>query len=255
MPRENLADDGEDRRVLSRAARPPDQTWAYGPDPEHIADLYLSAERPRRSTVLLVHGGFWRPAYDRSHIRPFAAYLADRGHTVVAPEYRRVPGSPDVTLADLRLALTEAAKQPWAGRAPLQAAGHSAGGHLVLLLAGEDGTPLQSALALAPVADLTLAEALHLDDDAVPAYLGAHAASRPDLDPAQRPAPGIPVAIVHGRDDSIVPLTVSESYVSAHPGDGQPRLLELAGVAHFELIDPQSAAIAAVESALDDLAP
>src|SRR5687767_5756925 len=108
--------------------------------------------------VALIHGGFWRPAYDRVHLRPMAAALRDLGWEVVSIEYRRVPGDPDATVSDVRAALSAAA--------PDVIAGHSAGGHLALWAAATMGL---KAVALAPVADLRLAEELNLDGGAVKA--------------------------------------------------------------------------------------
>ena len=61
----------------------------------------------------------------------------------------------------------------------------------------------------------------------------------------------IPVTIVHGDEDEVVPVTVSESYVAAHP---RTCLVKLRGVAHFALIDPETNAWPAVVRALDRLA-
>ena len=72
-------------------------------------------------------------------------------------------------------------------------------------------------LALAAVADLALAERLHLDDDAVRAFLGRPAADRPDLDPARTPRPGVATTLVHGDEDSLVPSGMS-TVVLRRPG-------------------------------------
>jgi pimeloyl-ACP methyl ester carboxylesterase len=104
------------------------------------------------------------------------------------------------------------------------------------------------------VADLVAAEARSLDGDAVPSFLGTSATDRPDLDPVRRSAPKIPVTIVHGINDSIVPLELSATYVEVHAVDGNPRLVALPETGHFEVIDPESTAIADVDAALDELA-
>jgi pimeloyl-ACP methyl ester carboxylesterase len=99
------------------------------------------------------------------------------------------------------------------------------------------------------VADLRRAQALRLDGDAVPAFLGEDAAARPDLDPARLPTPVGPVQIVHGTGDGIVPVELSESYVRHHPG----AVLTSVACGHFALIDPRNAAWLRVLRALDDL--
>jgi acetyl esterase/lipase len=190
--------------------------------------------------VVFVHGGFWRPAYDRVHVRPLTAALAEAGWTTAAVEYRRVPGRPDDTVDDVAAALRYLAGAPGlAGDGRLVLAGHSAGGHLVLQAAADPRTPpLAGVVALAPVADLRLGEELTLDGDAVRAFLGGPAADRPDLDPVRQPLPAAPVTVVHGTDDAIVPLALGRSYVSAHPA---ARLVEVEG-GHFAVIDPRSTA-------------
>ncbi|MFC3979618.1 alpha/beta hydrolase [Streptosporangium jomthongense] len=217
----------EDRSVLGRHAPGPDETVAYGPAPDQVSDLWHG----QGPTVALVHGGFWRPEYDRVHLRPMANALREAGWNVAAVEYRREPGRPDAAVEDVRAAL--AALGPASG--PMVVAGHSAGGHLALL-----ASPGEAAvLALAPVADLRLAHRLDLDEGAVADFLGRPPDERPDLDPVRlRPGAGR-VTLVHGTDDERVPVEVSESYVAAHP---EASLVRIPGAGHFVVIDPESEA-------------
>ncbi len=233
----------EDRSVLQLPAPGPDRELRYGDHPEHVVDVWLggpgAGERP---LVVFVHGGFWRPAYDRVHARPLTAALAAAGWTTAAIEYRRVPGRPDDTVDDVAAAIRFLADVPELGGATdgrFVLVGHSAGGHLVLQAAADPRSPAPAGVvALAPVADLLLAEELALDGDAVRAFLGGPAAGRPDLDPVRQPDPGAPVTILHGAADAIVPPDVSRSYVAAHPAAG---LVEVEG-GHFVVIDPRSTA-------------
>lgn len=225
----------EDRSVLTRPAPAPSATVSYGPDPDQVIDCYPAASG--RPTIAFIHGGYWRPEYDRTHARSAAAGLAEAGYPTALIEYRRIPGDPDTMVSDVRAAITHVAL----GRTPLPAGpvllvGHSAGGQLALLTA--DDQRVRGYLALAPVADLALADALHLDDDAVRAFLGRPAAERPDLDPARRGSPACPVVVLHGEGDTLAPITLSESYAEATSA----RLVPLPSTGHFELIDPRSAA-------------
>jgi acetyl esterase/lipase len=231
--------DGEDRSVLYLPAAEPSGTWTYGSHPDQVADVYLP-EPAIGHPLVLVHGGFWRPEYDRTHLRPLAEALRAAGYPVLSLEYRRVPGHPDGTIDDLRAALTHLRDDPPKGypRMPATLIGHSAGGHLVLLLAGAPDRLIRSVIALAPVADLALAERLGLGLDAVRAFLGTTSSARPDLDPSALPPPSVPVSIIHGALDHVVPMAVSRSYDKAIGGRG--RLIELAATGHFELIDPRS---------------
>jgi acetyl esterase/lipase len=243
----------EDRSILTRGATLPDEVVAYGGLAEHVADVRSGGERAgRRPLVVLIHGGFWRPTYDRAHTGPMAEALARGGWTVAAIEYRRVPQHPDPTIEDVALALkTLPAKIPQHdGRVLVM--GHSAGGHLALWAASNRPIPqLQAALALAPVADLQLAHALNLGDGATLAFLGEDPARRAELDPMRMPPQAMATTIVHGEADQVVPVAVAESYVAAHPG---VRLVKLRAAGHFAVIDPLSEAWPVVASELERLA-
>jgi acetyl esterase/lipase len=248
-----VAAGSEDRSVLSRTASAPDAVLAYGPDDDQVADVrYPRHPAPGRPVLVLLHGGFWRPAFDRLHLRPMTEALAAAGWTTVAPEYRRVPGRPDLAVDDVGAAVRAIGRLPGLAGRRIVLAGHSAGGHLALHAAATLPSPHApvGVLALAPVADLRLAQELRLDGDAVPAFLGQDAAERPDLDPAVLAAPGGAVRLVHGSGDGIVPVAVSESYVRQHP----EAVLTRPTGGHFALIDPLSAAWPAVAAALADLA-
>jgi acetyl esterase/lipase len=232
----------EDRSVLTRPAPPPDEVVRYGELADQVIDRWHAADPGGRPLVAIVHGGFWRPEYDRTHVGPMANALRDAGWDVAAIEYRRQPGNPDVTVSDVAAALAQIDR-------PLVTLGHSAGGHLVLWAAAAAPPPqLVATVALAPVADLDLAAELALDGDAVVAFLGAEPATRRDLDPARLPAPATPTAIVHGSADEIVPLAVAESYAGRHPAT---RLTPVAGTGHLAVIDPLSAAWPVVAGELE----
>lgn len=233
----------EDRSVLALQAPEPDRELRYGDHADAVVDLRVGGPGAAgRPLVVVVHGGFWRPAYDRVHVRPLTAALAAAGWTTAAVEYRRRPGRPDDTVDDVAAALAflaGAADLAGSCDGRLVLVGHSAGGHLVLHAAADPRSPaLAGVVALAPVADLGLAEELALDGDAVPAFLGRPAADRADLDPVRQPSPATTVTVVHGTGDAIVPIALGRSYVAAHPA---ARLVEVEG-GHFVVIDPRGTA-------------
>ncbi|GAB4050305.1 alpha/beta hydrolase [Catellatospora paridis] len=231
----------EDRSVLTRQATAPDLALRYGPRPEQVADAWRGDARAAvRPLVVIVHGGFWRPEYDRAHTRPMAAAIRDAGWTVASIEYRRVPGDPDATVRDVAEALAVMPGELGGHDGRVITVGHSAGGHLVLWAAIAAPAPQQvGTLALGPVADLRLAQRLGLDGGAVVDFLGADASTRGDLDPVRLPAPTSPTVLVHGVQDAIVPITLAEAYAVAQPGS---RLVAVPGAAHYAVIDPLSAA-------------
>jgi acetyl esterase/lipase len=244
--------------VLDRAAEPPDLVVRYADHDDGLIDVYLPASlgRPARPSPLIiaVHGGFWRQAFDRRHLRPLAHALAQRGFVVALPEFRRVDGAGGwpMTGYDVEAALAAApalieAAAP--GRIDAAAAcvltGHSAGGHLAIwagLRAGRDRA--RRIVALAPVTDLVYAANHALGSRAAQALMGGSPVDVPaayvDAD-ARRLLPGaVPVTIVHGTADTQVPVEVSRLVVADHGTDDCVEYVELAGVDHFALIDPLS---------------
>lgn len=227
----------------------PDLVLRYADHACGLLDLHLpGGEMPDAPTsvLLLVHGGFWRSAWDRGHTRPQARALADLGHVVVTTEYRRVGPGDDrdgagggwpTTGDDVRRALAALpAVLPWAPTRTT-AVGHSAGGHLVLWLAAT-GAPLDHVVALAPVCDLREALRLDLGDGAAAALLAG--ADPADADPMvlldDRPA--CTVTVVHGTRDDAVPVTLSRALAARHPWISCAEV----DADHMALIDPTSSA-------------
>jgi acetyl esterase/lipase len=225
--------------VLSRPATPPDETVAYGSEPEQIADVRFGGEpASRRPLVVLVHGGFWRPTIDRAHTGPMAVALAAAGWTVAAIEYRRVPHHPNLTIDDVASSLQTLSAKVRQHDGRMLIVGHSAGGHLTLWAAAKrPNRQLIGALALGPAADLQLANELNLGDGAVLLFLGEDPKNRTDIDPKRMPSPTINVTVVQGDEDDIVPIAVAESYVATHP---KTRFVKVHGAGHFAVIDPLS---------------
>ncbi|GAB2671817.1 alpha/beta hydrolase family protein [Kribbella swartbergensis] len=236
----------EDRSVLTRESRAPDEELRYGDHPDQVMDHWHAKEY--RPLVIFVHGGFWRPDYDRKHARPLCEALSDLGWPVVSLEYRREPGNPDVTTSDVRTAI-ESLPDLVDVHAGYVLMGHSAGGHLALWAAATlNPVRLRGVIALAPVADLLGADRLGLDDGAVQDFIGRGV--RNDLDPVHLPAPIAPVRLVHGTADTIVPISVTESYFTAHP---TAHLTRVEATGHYELIDPRTEAFHEVTTELTRL--
>lgn len=256
----------ENRDILVRPAPAPDLTVSYGPHPDQVADVRLPAHSGPAPLLMLWHGGFWRAEHDRAHLGPMATDLAGRGYAVATVEYRRV-GWPTIftdvaEAADAVPALIEQVVPGRVERHRVVYAGHSAGGHLAVWAALRDRLPAGApgrvtdlprttgVLALAPVLDLAEAYRLDLDGGAVAGLLGGGPDDVPEryaaADPAALGVPGPPVVVLHGDVDRSVPVEMSRRYAAATGS----RLVELPGVGHFAVIDPESAAWPAVVAAL-----
>jgi pimeloyl-ACP methyl ester carboxylesterase len=200
------------------------ETHAYGDHPDQVVDVRRGGTR----LAIVVHGGFWRPMFTRANTRALAVDLALRGWTTWNVEYRR--SGVVETLADV-----EAALDLIEGGVTI---GHSAGGHLALWAAGTG--KVDRAVALAAVTDLARAAREGIGSGAAVEFAGedppAHA------DPMRRLPLDVPVLLVHGAADDRVPVDYSRSFAAASGCD----YLELAGVGHFELLDPRSDAWAQV---------
>lgn len=247
----------------------PDRTLTYADHACGTVDWHLpagtdAAGSPSDGTpvVVVVHGGFWKARWDRTHTRAQARALADLGYAVATPEYRRVPsglldrvrrradigGGWPTTGDDVRAAVdavprmcAELGFEP----GPLSAVGHSAGGQLVLWLAAT-GAALDHVVALAPVCDLREAIRLDLGDGAARALLREVDPSVADPMTLLDDRPRCPVTVVHGRDDEPVPVGLSRGLVERHPW---LRYVEVGG-GHMDLVTPGSATWPAVVEAL-----
>lgn len=234
----------EDLSILTRTANPPDATIAYGDEADQIADIRYGARGSELPLLVLIHGGFWKPEYDRAHVEVMSTALAEAGWTTLTLEYRRVSGQPDVTIQDISAAIDALPSRINRHSGKLLLVGHSAGGHLVLWAAAQNRkAPIQGVLALAPAADLDMAHSLNLGDGAVQRFLGEAPSKRPDINPMLLATPATAVTILQGIEDEIVPPALATSYCTAF---SNTRLVQIADAGHFALIDPANKAWASV---------
>jgi pimeloyl-ACP methyl ester carboxylesterase len=194
------------------------ETVAYGEHPDQVADVRRGGSR----TAIVVHGGFWRPAFTRANTRAIAVDLALKGWTSWNVEYRRT-GLAD-TLADVEAVLDITG--------PGVALGHSAGGHLVLWASGTG--KIDKAVSLAGVTDLARAALEGIGAGAAVEFAGPDPPA--DADPMRRLPLTVPVLLAHGTEDDRVPFDYSRAFAAASGAE----LLTLPGAGHFEAIDPRT---------------
>jgi len=222
----------------------------YGEHPAQVAELFEPAGESR-GVAVVIHGGFWRAAYDRHLMDDLCRDLAAGGWTAWNLEYRRLGagGGWPATFDDVG-AGTRAA--PPAER--LVTIGHSAGGHLALWVAAQD-MGVTHAVSQAGVVDLAEAIRLKLSSNVARELIGAD----PDgerlrlASPAELLPLGVPQLLVHGARDDIVPAQMSEAYAARALELGDPVETTILPCGHFEHLDPREPAWLAVREWLERL--
>ena len=242
---------------------------AYGSGPLQRGEWWVppSSYTGVLPTVVLVHGGYWGPSYDRSLEDAIAADLAGRGFVCWNLDYRAADEPWPATLTDVAAGydfLTRGAFAQRVDRRRIAVVGHSAGGQLSLWLASRDraagfapaDTVPKPALvvAQAPVASLAQGSQLGLGGGAVDRFVGGSPQQVPEryrvADPIALLPTGVPSVLVHGTRDDVVPISQSKAYVAA--AGSSARLASYDG-GHFEHLDPGSRAGELLREALTAL--
>lgn len=231
----------------------------------------------RLPTVVLVHGGFWRPGFDRHLEDAVAADLASAGYLVWNIDYRASDQPWPATLADVAAAydhLLDGSAARLVDHERVAVVGHSAGGHLALWLASRHRLPAGTSAVLTPapgsprpvlavsqggVAALTAAAEQGIGTGAAATLVGGSPAHHPDryavADPLLLLPTGARTVLVHGSGDDTVPIGLAEQYSAAARSAGDDsRVVRLDG-GHSEHLDPASAAGEHLRQALAGIGP
>lgn len=257
--------------VQKLKARPADSRVSYGAGAQQFGELRLPAGRGPHPVAIIIHGGCWYSEYDLGHVAGFAEALNGLGYATWAIEYRRTgdagggwPGTFEDVAGGADF-LTSLARTHPLDLDRVVAVGHSAGGQLALWLAARSVAPgdgraqssarlrLRGVVSLAGITDMkkfgsrcggAAAKLLGGSPDDVP---DRYAQTSPvELLPAR-----VPVRLVHGAADMIVPVELGREYeAAAKKVGGDVELSVVEGAGHFELIAPGSAAWPAVKAAL-----
>jgi len=235
----------------------------YGDHPAQHVEHWLPSG-PSRGVVVVIHGGFWKAAYDLDLGRPLAASLAEKGWTAWNIEYRRVGdggGLPE-TFDDVAAAIDRLAEVDGLDTSTVVTLGHSAGGHLAAWAAARgrfarwqpERVPVTHVVSQAGVLDLAAAHRDNLGGGAVQALVGGPPGPAYDeVDPARQLPLEVPVWCIHPTGDDLVPPAQSREYVErARAAGATAELVEVEGD-HFVVIDPGSDAWRRTLEILDSL--
>jgi acetyl esterase/lipase len=203
--------------------------------------------------AVVIHGGFWRARYGRKLMTPVSRDLAARGWAAWNIEYRRLGrgsgGGWPSTFDDVAAAVDLLADLPALDLSRVVAIGHSAGGHLATWVAARpslDAEPrvrVTAAVSQAGVVDLRHAWELRLSTGVVKEFLDGTPDELPEryamASPVELLPAGVPVLLVHGGRDDIVPPVISERYLAAALEAGDPcEMVLMEDEDHFGHIDP-----------------
>jgi acetyl esterase/lipase len=265
-----LIESSED--VLRRPPPKADHRVRYGSEDSQFGDLRLPPGSGPHPLAIVIHGGFWRAAYDLEHLGHLAGALTTEGIATWNIEYRRIGeagGGWPGTFDDVGRAfafLRELAELHPIDLSRIVAVGFSAGGHLALwgaarhkvtssALATVAPIHLTGVVGLAAIGDLVLAAEMNLKGGVVCDLLGGTPAAASDRYAMASPRALLPLGVrqhlIHGTSDSDVPSEFSASY-GEHARDlGDPvEVTLLPDAGHLDLIDPCSPAWTTVRAAV-----
>lgn len=263
---------------LDALPKPPyDQRIAYGDDSLQFGELRLPKGRGPFPVAIVIHGGCWRAEYDHRHATPLAAALTARGIATWTIAYRRI-GDPGGgwpgTFEDVARAVDHVramAREFHLDPSRVVAIGHSAGGQLALwaaarraLPAGAPGAsaealPLRGVIGLAAIGDLReYANGTSWCMKSAPLLMGGTADSLPDryamADPTALLPLHVPVRLIHGTLDKIVPIEQSRTFTERAQAKGDDvQLVELKDAAHFDVVAPEGKAFEVIAHAVKEL--
>lgn len=245
---------------------------SYGEDPLQGGEWFVPPGDGLLPTVVLVHGGFWQPGYDRHLEDRVAADLVGRGYLCWNIDYRSAAAAWPATLSDVAAAydhLFDGAFSQLVDRGKVAVVGHSAGGHLVGWLASRhqlpegavgynpDTRPPALCVPQAGVLALTVAANEGVGAGAPQALIGGSPEEFPNryrvADPIRLLPSGVRSVVISDRADFVVPPMQSKAYVEAATKAGDDSTLVLTSGDHFSHIDPTSEACARMRDALADM--
>ena len=226
-----------------------DHRISYGKDALQFGELRLPESAGPYPVIVFIHGGCWLNQFSLDHVSAMSRALANQGYAVWTPEYRRAgdagggwPGTFEDIVRSIGV-LSELAPEYSLDLNRVVMMGHSAGGHLALWLAAQNNLPLRGVVSLAGICDLKAYEKLGNDCAAsLPGLLGGTSREMSErwskANPIELLPIDVPVSLIHGDRDRIVPLSQSENFSAAAGCE----LHVVRGGGHFDMVSPHAQA-------------
>ncbi|MDX2040724.1 MAG: alpha/beta hydrolase [Acidobacteriota bacterium] len=259
------------RSILIRPAPVADHRLSYGSNEFQFGELRLPKTTGKHPVAIVIHGGCWMSQFGLGYMGHLSAALTEAGFATWNIEYRRVGnagGGWPGTFEDAARAtdyLREIADKHSLDLNQVIAVGHSAGGHLALLLGARaklnKGDPLYSVNPLRLKGVVSLAGITDLRrtgtacDKEVIQFTGGEAKDKAAIYDQASPIALVPLGvkqkIVQGEADTIIPPAMAADYLEAakRKKDGDVELISVKDADHFHIVDPKSAAWPSVQQA------
>jgi acetyl esterase/lipase len=248
----------------------------YGQDSLQFGNLMLPSASSGSPVVMIIHGGCWSNNYDYTLMDEMAFDLAQRGYVTWNIEYRRIedegggwPGSFN-DVANAFKHLTKIAKDYPLDLNNIIVTGHSAGGHLALMLGAQpqikpksqikvsDLPPIKGIISLAGITDLSTYLSPDWCGSNILKLVGGSPDQYPDRYKEGSPITylplNIPQKLITGVNDKRVSVDHITPYSNRAKEVGDPiELLTIPDAGHFEVIKPGSVAWKKIVGAHDEL--
>jgi len=238
--------------VLEQPFNEPSGQLVYGDDENQKVMHWTAADAT--VDIVFIHGGCWLSAYDIKHTYAMSSALNEAGFSVYSIEYRRTGdtgGGWPTTFNDIQRGFSEVLTHRTSKR-PLVVMGHSAGGHLGLLLASREDFKQQidGIIGLAAITDINAyAQGKNSCESVTADFMGGTPQQRADAyrdaNPVNYPAHSN-TTLLQGDADRIV----APSYAARLPR-AAVKVVPEAG--HFDWVHPNTKAFTTLLDTLEQL--
>lgn len=225
--------DWEKRSLALYASARVSRDLAYGSGARQRLDFF-HANTPGRPTLAFIHGGYWQWNEKEPHAFIAEGMLA-HDVNVALVEYTLAPqASISQIVAEIRASVAWLAPRLQAelGAGPgLVVSGHSAGGHLTAMAAGQAGVT-----AALPISGLFDLEPIRLSFLNQPLAMNKNEASANS--PCLQPLPAVPTTVAVGAAELPELVRQSREYAAQLQAAGRPAgLLVTPGDDHFSILE------------------